>query len=138
ESVQKLGYLPEAHTDFIIAVVAEELGVFGVMFIILALFFIIFKTITTGLRAKDPFASLMCYGIASLIAIQAFINLGGASGLIPLTGVTLPFISYGGSSLMVLSMMLGIVANISMFTKYQRVYKADGSTRELPKKQKRR
>ncbi|MBA5790333.1 FtsW/RodA/SpoVE family cell cycle protein, partial [Escherichia coli] len=103
-------------------------GVFGVMFIILALFFIIFKTITTGLRAKDPFASLMCYGIASLIAIQAFINLGGASGLIPLTGVTLPFISYGGSSLMVLSMMLGIVANISMFTKYQRVYKADGST----------
>lgn len=138
ESVQKLGYLPEAHTDFIIAVVAEELGVFGVMFIILALFFIIFKTITTGLRAKDPFASLMCYGIASLIAIQAFINLGGASGLIPLTGVTLPFISYGGSSLMVLSMMLGIVANISMFTKYQRVYKADGSTKELPKKQKRR
>ncbi|MBC8923769.1 FtsW/RodA/SpoVE family cell cycle protein, partial [Escherichia coli] len=66
ESVQKLGYLPEAHTDFIIAVVAEELGVFGVMFIILALFFIIFKTITTGLRAKDPFASIMCYGIASL------------------------------------------------------------------------
>lgn len=108
------------------------------MFIILALFFIIFKTITTGLRAKDPFASLMCYGIASLIAIQAFINLGGASGLIPLTGVTLPFISYGGSSLMVLSMTLGIVANISMFTKYQRVYKADGSTKELPKKQKRR
>ncbi|MBA5771020.1 FtsW/RodA/SpoVE family cell cycle protein, partial [Escherichia coli] len=59
ESVQKLGYLPEAHTDFIIAVVAEELGVVGVMFRILALCFIIFKTITTGLRAKDPFASLM-------------------------------------------------------------------------------
>ncbi|EUJ33078.1 cell cycle protein FtsW [Listeria floridensis FSL S10-1187] len=122
QSVQKLGYLPEAHTDFIISVIAEELGVFGVLFVVIGLFFIIFKTILTGLRADNPFGSLLCYGTAGLIGIQAFINLGGASGTIPITGVTLPFISYGGSSLMVLSVLMGIVINVGMFTNYKRKY----------------
>ncbi|MBC1520666.1 FtsW/RodA/SpoVE family cell cycle protein [Listeria aquatica] len=122
QSVQKLGYLPEAHTDFIIAVISEELGVFGVLFVLFGLFFIIFKTIVTGLRTDNPFGSLICYGTAGLIGIQAFINLGGASGTIPITGVTLPFISYGGSSLMVLSILMGIVLNIGMFSNYKRKY----------------
>ncbi len=126
QSVQKLGYLPEAHTDFIIAVIAEELGVFGVLIVILGLFFIIFRVILTGLRANNPFGALLCYGVAGLIGIQSFINLGGATGLIPITGVTLPFISYGGSSLMVMSILIGIVANVGMFTNYQRKYGKKG------------
>lgn len=122
QGIQKLGYLPEAHTDFIIAVIAEELGIFGVLVVILGLFFLIFKIILTGLRANNPFGALLCYGIAGLIGIQSFINLGGATGVIPITGVTLPFISYGGSSLMVMSILIGIVANVGMFTNYQRKY----------------
>ncbi|WP_088808689.1 MULTISPECIES: putative lipid II flippase FtsW [Listeria] len=122
ESVQKLGYLPEAHTDFIIAVIAEELGIFGVLVVIFGLFFMIFRIILTGLRANNPFGALLCYGTAGLIGIQSFINLGGATGVIPITGVTLPFISYGGSSLMVMSILIGIVANVGMFTNYQRKY----------------
>nr|WP_260450349.1 FtsW/RodA/SpoVE family cell cycle protein [Listeria grayi] len=122
QSVQKLGYLPEAHTDFIIAVIAEELGILGVMFVIGGLFFLIFKIALTGLRTSSPFGALVCYGTAGLFAIQSFINLGGASGLIPITGVTLPFISYGGSSLMVLSMLLGLIVNINMMERYKKKY----------------
>ncbi|WP_163652482.1 putative lipid II flippase FtsW [Listeria sp. PSOL-1] len=122
QSVQKLGYLPEAHTDFIIAVISEELGVFGVMLVVGGIFFIVFRTIMIGLRTKNSFGALICYGTAALLGIQAFINLGGATGIIPITGVTLPFISYGGSSLMVLSILVGIVSNIGMFNNYQRKY----------------
>ncbi|MCE4956900.1 FtsW/RodA/SpoVE family cell cycle protein [Macrococcoides caseolyticum] len=108
-SVMKLGYLPEPHTDFIFAVIAEELGLLGVIVIITLLFFIVYKGFMYAALADTIFYKLICVGVASYIGIQAFINLGGISGLIPLTGVPLPFISYGGSSLLSLSIAVGLL-----------------------------
>jgi cell division protein FtsW len=122
KSVQKLGYLPESHTDFIMAVIAEELGIWGVSFVVLTLAYIVLRGIYLGLRCKDPFGSLLAIGISSMIGIQSFINLAGVSGVIPLTGVPLPFISYGGSSLLQLAIASGILVNISMFVKYESKY----------------
>jgi len=123
QSIQKLGYLPESHTDFIMAVIAEELGIFGVAFVLLCLGYIILKGIYIGVKCKDPFGSLLAIGISAMIGIQSFINLGGISGVIPLTGVPLPFVSYGGSSLLQLSIAMGILVNISMFVNYEEKYK---------------
>ncbi|WP_102262066.1 FtsW/RodA/SpoVE family cell cycle protein [Mesobacillus jeotgali] len=134
QSNQKLGYLPEAHTDFIIAVISEELGIFGVGFVLLSLAFIVLKGIHIGLKCKDPFGSLLAIGIASMIGIQSFVNLGGASGVIPLTGVPLPFVSYGGSSLLQLAIATGILVNVSMFVKYEEKYKKDKTAQPKPSK----
>ncbi|KPL61261.1 putative lipid II flippase FtsW [Rossellomorea vietnamensis] len=123
QSVQKLGYLPEPQTDFIIAIIAEELGVIGVSLVILGLAYIVLRGIYTGVKCQDPFGTMLAIGISSMIGIQAFINLGGASGLLPITGVPLPFISYGGSSLLVLSLSMGVLVNVSMFVKYEEKYK---------------
>ncbi|GLY10616.1 FtsW/RodA/SpoVE family cell cycle protein [Bacillus badius] len=123
QSVQKLGYLPEPHTDFIMAVISEELGLLGVFIVIGGLSFIVLKGIYISIKCQDPFGKMMAVGISSMIAIQAAINLGGVTGLIPITGVPLPLISYGGSSLILLSVSLGVLVNISMFTKYEQLYK---------------
>lgn len=123
QSIQKLGYLPHPHTDFIMAIIAEELGVFGVLFVLFCLGFIVIKGLIIAIRSKDPFGSLLAVGISSMIGIQSFINLAGISGLIPLTGVPLPFVSYGGSSLIQLCMAMGILVNVSMFVNYEHKYK---------------
>jgi cell division protein FtsW len=123
QGVQKLGYLPESHTDFIMAVIAEELGIWGVGFVILSLCYIVLKGIYIGLKCKDPFGSLLAIGISSMIGIQSFTNLAGISGLIPLTGVPLPFVSYGGSSILQLSFAMGILVNVSMFVNFEQKYK---------------
>ncbi|KMY53502.1 cell division protein FtsW [Bacillus sp. FJAT-27231] len=123
QSVQKLGYLPEPHTDFIISVISEELGVFGVTIVVGGLCFIVLRGIYIAIKCRDPFGTMMAVGIASMIAIQSAINLGGVTGVIPITGVPLPFISYGGSSLILLAISLGILVNISMFAKYEQLYK---------------
>jgi cell division protein FtsW len=123
KSIQKLGYLPESHTDFIMAVIAEELGIWGVGFVIMLLAYIVLRGIYVGLQCRDPFGSLLAIGISSMIGIQAFINLAGVSGVIPLTGVPLPYISYGGSSLLMLAASSGILVNVSMFVKYEKKYK---------------
>jgi len=120
QSIQKLGYLPEPQTDFIMAIIAEELGLLGVIIVLGGLGFIVFRGIVIALKTKDPLARMIAAGIASWIAIQTFINLGGLSGLIPLTGVTLPFISYGGSSILVLSFAMGILINVSMYVKLEK------------------
>jgi cell division protein FtsW len=125
QSIEKYGWLPEAHTDFIIAVVAEELGVFGVVFILSLIGYIVVKGFLTGLRCKDPFGSLLAFGISGMIGVQSIVNLGAASGLLPITGVTLPFISYGGSSLLVLLASTGILVNVSMFVNYNKTKQAD-------------
>jgi cell division protein FtsW len=135
-SVQKLGYLPEAHTDFIMAVIAEELGLFGVCFVLLILGYIVLKGIFIGLKCKDPFGSLLAIGVSSMIGIQSFINLAGISGVIPLTGVPLPFISYGGSSLLQLSMAMGILVNVSMFVNYEEKYKKNKDSNQSVNTQK--
>ncbi|MBA4537931.1 FtsW/RodA/SpoVE family cell cycle protein [Bacillus aquiflavi] len=126
QSIQKLGYLPEPHTDFIMAVISEELGVLGVSFVLLSLAYIVLRGIYTALKCKDPFGTLLAVGISSMIGIQSFINLAGITGLIPITGVPLPLVSYGGSSLLQLSISLGILVNVSMFVNYEKKYKNKG------------
>ncbi|MDR7076425.1 cell division protein FtsW [Neobacillus niacini] len=135
KSVQKLGYLPESHTDFIMAVIAEELGVWGVGFVIICLAFIVLRGIRLGMRCKDPFGSLLAIGISSMIGIQSCINLAGVSGVMPLTGVPLPFVSYGGSSLLQLAIAAGILVNVSMFVKYDSKYKQKQVEKEKNLKQ---
>lgn len=117
QSVQKLFYLPEAHTDFILAVVAEELGLFGVLFVFLCLGTIVVRGIVIGTRAASPFGSLLAFGISFQIALQVCFNVGAISGLLPITGIPLPFMSYGGSSLLVTAISLGILANIARYPK---------------------
>ncbi len=123
QSTQKYGYLPEPHTDFIMAVISEELGLIGVAFVIICLATIVLKGIRTAIKSDDPFGSMLAAGISSMIGIQSMINLGGITGLIPITGVTLPFISYGGSSLIQLFLSVGILVNVSMKTRYDAFYK---------------
>lgn len=113
QSVQKLGFLWGAHTDFIMAVIAEELGIFGVIIVIGLFSLITLRGLYIAKKCTDGFGSLLAIGIASMIGIQALINLGAISGLLPITGVTLPFISYGGSSLLVLMISMGILNNIA-------------------------
>ncbi|MGH0630901.1 putative lipid II flippase FtsW [Bacillus pacificus] len=118
-SIQKYGYLPEPQTDFIMAIISEELGFIGVAIILICLLLIIIRSFRVAQKCKDPFGSLIAIGIASLIGIQTFVNVGGMSGLIPLTGVPLPFISYGGSSLLANLISMGILLNIASHVKRQ-------------------
>ncbi|QDP40053.1 putative lipid II flippase FtsW [Radiobacillus deserti] len=113
QGVQKLGYLQEPHTDFIMAVIAEELGFIGVIIVIGLLATIVLRGIYIARLCDDSFGSLVAIGISSWIGIQTFINLGAISGILPITGVPLPFISSGGSSLLTLMIAMGILNNIA-------------------------
>ena len=114
-SVQKLFYLPEAHTDFVFAIFAEEFGLVGVTLVI-ALFAWMVQRILhiakKAVRREDWFAAYSCFGVAILLAGQAFINIGVTSGLLPTKGLTLPFISYGGSSLLICSVMVAFALRV--------------------------
>lgn len=112
-SIQKQFYLPEAHTDFIFSIFAEEFGLIGVTIILLAFLVLIIRGIQVSTRCPDAFGTLLGLGIVSMIGIQTLINVGVASGSIPVTGITLPFISYGGSSLLLTLGSIGILLNIS-------------------------
>ena len=112
-SLQKYAYLPEATTDSIFAIMAEEIGFIGVVIVLLTLLFIIYKGFNISINAKDNFGRLLAGGITSMIAIQTVINVGAQTALIPLTGVPLPFLSYGGSALIVNLFSVGILLNIS-------------------------
>ena len=111
-SIEKKGYLPEAHTDFAFSIVIEELGLVGASLILAILFFLILRIIVVGIRARDPFNSMMALGIAGMLLVQTFVNIGGISGLIPATGVTFPFLSQGGNSLLIISIGVALVLNI--------------------------
>jgi cell division protein FtsW len=114
-SVQKLLYLPEAYTDFIFAIIAEELGFSGAMVIITVFTFIIvrcFKIANTAMVKKQQFSAYMAYGISFWLALQTIINIGVNIGLLPTKGLTLPFISYGGSSLLSVCMAMAIMFRI--------------------------
>lgn len=113
KSRQKFSYLPEHHTDFIFAILCEELGFLG-GFLVLFLFFIIaWRGLRIAMRAPDLYGSLLAVGITSMIAFQAMLNIGVVSGSLPVTGIPLPFISHGGSSLLVSLAGIGILLNIS-------------------------
>ncbi len=117
QSVQKLGYVPEPYNDIIFSIICEELGLIGAGAVILLFIILISRGIRVALKAKDLFASLLATGITSMIAIQAVINISVATNSIPNTGMSLPFISYGGSSLLILMASMGILLNISSYTK---------------------
>ena len=112
-SHQKLFYLPEAHTDFIFSVIGEELGFLGTTAIVLLFSILIWRGFVTACRAKDRFGTHLATGLTLLIGFQAFINLGVTVGLLPTKGLTLPFISMGGSSMLITMLSVGILLNIS-------------------------
>ena len=114
-SVQKLFYLPEAHTDFIFSVLAEELGLFGSIMMILLYSFIVWRAFVIGHiaeRVEKHFSAYFAYGIGLIIGIQAYINIGVNMGVLPTKGLTLPMMSYGGNSLIVFCMLLGILLRV--------------------------
>lgn len=113
DGVMKLGYIPEPHTDFIFAVIAEELGLIGVLGIMILFILLVFKILYYAVKTDVMFYKIVCVGVALYISIQMFLNIGGISKVIPLTGVPLPFISAGGSSYLSLSMAIGIVLLIA-------------------------
>lgn len=114
-SRQKLDFLPEQQTDFIFAILGEELGFVGAFLVILLFFFIAWRGYRIALSCPDAFGSYLAIGITSTIVFQAFINMAVVTGLLPITGISLPFISYGGSSLLFSMLGMGILLNISRF-----------------------
>jgi cell division protein FtsW len=113
-SVEKLHYLPEAHTDFIFSVIGEELGLLGTLATILLFTGLIFAIFRIAMRATDPMVRFTCAGIGIWIAVQCVFNIGSAISLVPVVGVTLPLISYGGSSLLVTYIALGFVLGAAL------------------------
>lgn len=113
KGVQKMFYLPEAHTDFIFSTIGEEFGFIGGTIFLLLYALFLWRGILVAVRCEHPFGSYMGIGIVSLIGVQALINLGGVTGSIPITGVPLPLISYGGSSLLITMAGIGILLSIS-------------------------
>lgn len=114
KSVQKFDYLAdEPHNDFIFAVISEELGFFGAFLVIAAFCFLAYRGLKIAGKAKTSFGRMLASGLTFLICFQAMVNIGVSIGVIPTTGITLPFISYGGSSLVIMSLMAGILLNIS-------------------------
>lgn len=112
-SIQKYSYLPESHTDFIFAIIGEELGLVGTLFIVILFFLFTYFGIRVCMKARDYLGRVMAAGLTSVISVQALINISVAVGLLPVTGITLPFISFGGSSLATCMISAGILLNIS-------------------------
>ncbi|MDR1529682.1 MAG: putative lipid II flippase FtsW [Burkholderiales bacterium] len=115
DSVEKLLYLPEAHTDFILAVVAEELGLVGVLIVIILFMWLLLRTWMIGAQAarlRQPFSALTAYGIGIWIGVQAFINMGVNMGILPTKGLTLPFLSFGGSGIVVNCVIMAVLLRI--------------------------
>lgn len=117
EGRQKLGWVPEHHTDFIFSVVAEELGLIGGLAVLLAYVGIVFTGAWVALHAADLFGTLIAMGITTLIGLQAFINIGVVTGTLPNKGLALPFISYGGSSLVFMLAAIGLLLNVARQTR---------------------
>src|SRR5207247_10066643 len=112
--VQKIFYLPEAHTDMIFAIIGEELGLVGVTAVIGAFALFAYAGFRIALRCRDPFGKRLAVGLTVLICGQAAINLSAVMGLAPLTGIPLPFVSYGGTSLLVTLASVGVLLNITV------------------------
>jgi len=135
QSRAKLFYLPDAHTDFILSVFSEELGFIGVLFILALFAILIARGLRLSLRAPDAFGSYLALGLTLLIGLQAVINMGVVTGLLPTKGLTLPFISYGGSSLLASLLAVGIMLNIS--SQIRRPKLRPGTAGNRPKRSKR-
>jgi len=116
QSRQKCLYIPEPHTDFIFSIIGEELGLIGGVFIIILFIFFVWRGIKTAVTAKDIYGTILAIGITAVVAIQAVINIAVVTGSMPVTGVPLPFISYGGSALVFNMFAMGILLNVSRQT----------------------
>lgn len=121
QSMQKLGFIPESHNDMIFSVISEELGLFGAISVILLFFLVIWRLFVVAINAPDLFGGLIATGILTHIAVQVLLNVAVVTNTIPSTGIPLPFISYGGSSLVVLLFEMGIALSISNQIKYEKV-----------------
>jgi cell division protein FtsW len=117
DGMQKLFYLPEPHTDFILSIIAEESGFIGVLIVIFLFAILIVRGFLISFKAPDLFSTLLAAGLTMVIALEAFINIAGVMGLIPLKGLALPFVSYGGTSLIMSLTAVGILLNISSYEK---------------------
>lgn len=113
QGIQKLGYIPEAHNDMIFSVICEELGMVGAFAVLFLFVLMLWRIFLVAINAQDLFGSLIATGVMAQIAVQVLINVSVVTNTIPSTGIPLPFISYGGSSLLVLMMELGIVLGVS-------------------------
>jgi cell division protein FtsW len=114
DGMQKLFYLPEPHTDFILSIIAEESGFIGVSLVIILFTVFVYRGFVIALKAPDLFGTLLAAGLTMVIAMESFINIAGVMGLIPLKGLALPFLSYGGSSFIMSMIAVGVLLNISM------------------------
>jgi cell division protein FtsW len=114
-SMQKLFYLPEPHTDFIISVIGEEGGFLWVSIVIVLFAILVFRGFMISFRSSDVFATLLSAGLTTVIALEVSINVAGVMGLIPTKGLALPFLSYGGTSLIMSMASVGILLNISSY-----------------------
>tara|TARA_B100000686_G_scaffold139975_1_gene147405 strand:- start:3917 stop:5092 length:1176 start_codon:yes stop_codon:yes gene_type:complete len=120
EGLMKLGYLPDSHTDFIFSVIVEEMGLFTAIILITTLFFLSFRSFYIGREALQKslyFGFFICYGAAILIGLHTFINVGVAIGLLPTKGLTLPFLSYGGTNLLIMCCLCALVLRVDQETK---------------------
>lgn len=113
QSKQKYLYLPEPHNDFIFSVLAEELGFVGCFVVILLFAIFIWRGVIIAMKAPDMFGSLLAVGITTLVGLQAIINIAVVTGSMPVTGMPLPFFSYGGTALIILLCGVGVLLNIS-------------------------
>lgn len=120
-SMQKFLYIPEPHNDFIFAVLAEELGFIGVLAVLMLFLIFIWRGIKIAMNAPDVFGSLVAIGITSLIGVQSLLNVAVVTSSIPPTGVSLPFFSYGGTSLAIFMFEVGVLLNISKYSNYERI-----------------
>ena len=113
DGVQKLFYLPEPHNDFIYAVISEELGLVGATVVLACFCVITWRGLRTAMRAPDRFGAFLALGLTTMVAFQAFFNISVVLGLLPTKGIPLPFVSYGGSSLLINLIGMGILLNVS-------------------------
>lgn len=118
EGRQKLYYLPENHTDFIFAILSEELGFIGAAFVVILFLLLLWRGFQTAFKAPDTFGSFLAAGLTIMLALQACLNMGVVTGMLPVTGITLPLLSYGGSSLIFTLAGLGILLNISRYARH--------------------
>jgi cell division protein FtsW len=113
DSVAKINYLPYPHTDFIFAVLGEEFGFIGTASVIIIIMIFVWRGVSIARRTENRFGALFATGLTIIIGLQAFINIGVVTGLLPTKGITLPFLSYGGSSLVISLISVGMLLNIS-------------------------
>lgn len=135
-SVQKLEFLPEAHTDFIFAILAEELGFIGVFVVLILILFLVIRALQIGTKAlvnERPFESFLAYSIGIWFSIQTAINIGASSGILPTKGLTVPLVSYGGSSMIIMSMAVAILLRIDFEMRVDGVHARKRSSRKKHK-----